>query len=207
MEPFIQHVRRAYGNTRECGRISHYRWFLGRYGAIRMLPIDNNFIESEWWALKADLGKGFFIKALRSFLTARAAELLFPHRRLLRDTRLSKSAPRSYVSRLLVRMLLPGMDHNTMDTSVQRGTLCKPDETYCKVKAADGYTYYMAEALLDKFSASLQRMMSLHMRSLRNIKEQTLSVRNMSRCLHVRRGSSKTAQESSFRNLRQLRYA
>ncbi|MBP7386283.1 MAG: isoleucine--tRNA ligase, partial [Lachnospiraceae bacterium] len=29
--------------------------------------------------------------------------------------------------------------------------LCvNPDETYCKVKAADGYTYYMAEALLDK---------------------------------------------------------
>ena len=28
--------------------------------------------------------------------------------------------------------------------------LCvNPDETYCKVKAADGYTYYMAEALLD----------------------------------------------------------
>jgi isoleucyl-tRNA synthetase len=24
-----------------------------------------------------------------------------------------------------------------------------PDETYAKVKAADGYTYYMAEALLD----------------------------------------------------------
>lgn len=29
--------------------------------------------------------------------------------------------------------------------------LCvNPDENYCKVKAADGYTYYMAEALLDK---------------------------------------------------------
>ena len=28
--------------------------------------------------------------------------------------------------------------------------LCvNPDETYCKVKAVDGYTYYMAEALLD----------------------------------------------------------
>ena len=24
-----------------------------------------------------------------------------------------------------------------------------PNETYCKVKAADGYTYYMAQALLD----------------------------------------------------------
>ena len=34
--------------------------------------------------------------------------------------------------------------------------LCvNPDETYVKVKAADGYTYYMAEALLDTVLASL----------------------------------------------------
>nr|MBP3598648.1 isoleucine--tRNA ligase [Eubacterium sp.] len=34
--------------------------------------------------------------------------------------------------------------------------LCvNPDETYCKVKAADGYTYYMAEALLDNVLGSL----------------------------------------------------
>ena len=34
--------------------------------------------------------------------------------------------------------------------------LCvNPDETYCKVKAADGYTYYMAEALLDKVLGGL----------------------------------------------------
>ena len=34
--------------------------------------------------------------------------------------------------------------------------LCvNPDESYCKVKAADGYTYYMAEALLDKVLGKL----------------------------------------------------
>ena len=34
--------------------------------------------------------------------------------------------------------------------------LCmNPEETYCKVKAADGYTYYMAEALLDKVLGKL----------------------------------------------------
>ncbi len=36
--------------------------------------------------------------------------------------------------------------------------LCvNPDETYCKVKAADGYTYYMAEALLDKVLGKLAK--------------------------------------------------
>ena len=34
--------------------------------------------------------------------------------------------------------------------------LCvNPEETYCKVKAVDGYTYYMAEALLDKVLGKL----------------------------------------------------
>ena len=36
--------------------------------------------------------------------------------------------------------------------------LCvNPDEIYCKVKAADGYTYYMAEALLDKVLGKLAK--------------------------------------------------
>lgn len=34
--------------------------------------------------------------------------------------------------------------------------LCvNPEESYCKVKAADGYTYYMAKALLDKVLGKL----------------------------------------------------
>ena len=36
--------------------------------------------------------------------------------------------------------------------------LCvNPDETYCKVKAADGYTYYLAEALMDKVLGTLAK--------------------------------------------------
>ena len=36
--------------------------------------------------------------------------------------------------------------------------LCvNPNENYCKVKAADGYTYYMAEALLDTVLGKLDR--------------------------------------------------
>ncbi len=38
-----------------------------------------------------------------------------------------------------------------MDTAKSNVALCvNPDDTYVKVKAADGYTYYMAEALADK---------------------------------------------------------
>ena len=42
------------------------------------------------------------------------------------------------------------MDHNPMDPSKQPGTLRKPNEEYVKVKAADGYTYYIAHALMEK---------------------------------------------------------
>ena len=41
------------------------------------------------------------------------------------------------------------MDDNSLDASFKRCPLRKPDETYCKVEAADGYTYILAEALLD----------------------------------------------------------
>ncbi len=37
-----------------------------------------------------------------------------------------------------------------MDTSINVALCVNPNETYVKVKAADGYTYYMAEALADK---------------------------------------------------------
>ena len=37
-----------------------------------------------------------------------------------------------------------------MDIALQPGTLCKSsDEDYIKVKAADGYIYYIAQALAD----------------------------------------------------------
>ncbi len=41
----------------------------------------NDFIESEWWALKRSGIKACFTRALRLCLTARAAEPRFPHRR------------------------------------------------------------------------------------------------------------------------------
>ena len=48
------------------------------------------------------------------------------------------------------------MDDDPVDTAESNVALCvNPNETYCKVKAADGYTYYMAEALLDKVLGTL----------------------------------------------------
>ena len=69
------------------------------------ITYDNNFIESEWWALKQIWDKkSFCTRALRLFRTARAVELRFPHRRWRRDIRRSRSVPLWFVSRLSERM-------------------------------------------------------------------------------------------------------
>ena len=61
---------------------------------------DDNFIESEWWALKTILGiRDFCTRASRSFLTALAAEPRCPATKWHRAIRQSKSVPLSYVSR------------------------------------------------------------------------------------------------------------
>lgn len=42
-----------------------------------------------------------------------------------------------------------------MDAALNVALCMNPEETYCKVKAADGYTYYMAQALLDNVLGKL----------------------------------------------------
>ena len=53
---------------------------------------DNNFIESEWWALKQIWEKGLLYKGHKSFRIARVAVLRFLHTKLHRDTRTLKNA-------------------------------------------------------------------------------------------------------------------
>ncbi len=45
---------------------------------------DDNFIESEWWALKQIWEKTYYIKDLKSFLIALVVEHHFLHRKLHR---------------------------------------------------------------------------------------------------------------------------
>ena len=92
------------------------------------ITYDNNFIESEWWALKQIWDKKLCTGALRLFRTARAVELRFPRRRWRRDIKTVRgSVPLWFVSKVVGRgCLLPRMDHDAVDTSVKRGTLREP---------------------------------------------------------------------------------
>ena len=110
----------------------------------------NDFIESEWWALKKIWDKGLLYKGFKIVpYCPRCGTPLSSHE-VAQGYKTVKE--RSAV----VRFKVVGEDAyflawtTTPWTLPSNVALCvNPDETYCKVKATDGYTYYMAEALLD----------------------------------------------------------
>ncbi len=110
----------------------------------------DDFIESEWWALKEIWDKGLLYKGFKIVpYCPRCGTPLSSHE-VAQGYKLVKE--RSAIVRFKVR----GEDAyflawtTTPWTLPSNVALCvNPDETYCKVKAIDGYTYYMAKALLD----------------------------------------------------------
>ena len=111
----------------------------------------NTFIESEWWALKKIWDDGLLYKGFKIVpYCPRCGTPLSSHE-VAQGYKTVKE--RSAV----VRFKVIGEDAyflawtTTPWTLPSNVALCvNPDENYCKVKAADGYTYYMAEALLGK---------------------------------------------------------
>ena len=117
---------------------------------------DDNFIESEWWALKSIWDKGLLYKGFK----------IVPYCPRCGTPLSSHEVAQGYKAvkerSAIVRFKVVGEDAyflawtTTPWTLPSNVALCvNPDETYCKVKAADGYTYYMAEALLDKVLGKL----------------------------------------------------
>jgi len=118
----------------------------------------DTFIESEWWALKKIWDEGLLYKGFKIVpYCPRCGTPLSSHE-VAQGYKTVKE--RSAV----VRFKVVGEDAyflawtTTPWTLPSNVALCvNPDETYCKVKAADGYTYYMAEALLDKVLGGLAK--------------------------------------------------
>ena len=110
----------------------------------------NTFIESEWWALKNIWEQGLLYKGFK----------IVPYCPRCGTPLSSHEVAQGYKSvkerSAVVRFKCVDEDAyflawtTTPWTLPSNVALCvNPDDTYCKVKAADGYTYYMAEALLD----------------------------------------------------------
>ena len=117
---------------------------------------DDNFIESEWWALKTIWEKGLLYKGFK----------IVPYCPRCGTPLSSHEVAQGYKAvkerSAIVRFKVKGEDAyflawtTTPWTLPSNVALCvNPEETYVKVKAADGYTYYLAQALLEKVLGSL----------------------------------------------------
>ena len=118
----------------------------------------DDYIESEWWALKQIWEKGLLYKGFkivpycpRCGTPLSAQEVAQGYKDVKERSAIARFKVVGEDAYILAWTTTPW----TLPSNV---ALCvHPDETYAKVKAADGRTYYMAEALLDTVLGSLER--------------------------------------------------
>ena len=111
---------------------------------------DNNFIESEWWALKQIWDKGLLYKGFkivpycpRCGTPLSSQEVAQGYKDVKERSAIARFKVKDEDAYILAWTTTPW----TLPSNV---ALCvNPNETYVKVKCVDGNTYYMAEALLD----------------------------------------------------------
>ncbi|MBO7292846.1 MAG: isoleucine--tRNA ligase, partial [Clostridia bacterium] len=118
----------------------------------------DDYIESEWWALKKIFDRGLLYKGFKCVpYCPRCGTPLSSHE-VAQGYKTVKE--RSAV----VRFRAADEDAyflawtTTPWTLPSNTALCvNPEDTYCRVRAADGYTYYMAKPLLDTVLGSLAK--------------------------------------------------
>ena len=158
MEPFIQQCKESVWKYK--GMWEDFSSTVGFWADMEhpYVTYDNNFIESEWWALKEIWEKGLLYKGFK----------IVPYCPRCGTPLSAQEVSQGYKTvkerSAIVRFKVVGEDAyflawtTTPWTLPSNVALCvNPDEIYCKVKAADGYTYYMAEALLDKVLGKLAK--------------------------------------------------
>ena len=158
LEPFIEHCKESVWKYK--GMWEDFSSTVGFWADMDnpYVTYHNDFIESEWWALKEIWNKKLLYKGFKIVpYCPRCGTPLSSHE-VAQGYKAVKE--RSAV----VRFKVVGDDAyflawtTTPWTLPSNVALCvNPDETYCKVKAADGRTYYLAEALLDKVLSGIER--------------------------------------------------
>lgn len=156
MEPFIKECKESVWKYK--GMWEDFSGTVGFWADMEhpYVTYENTFIESEWWALKEIWEKGLLYKGFK----------IVPYCPRCGTPLSSQEVAQGYKTvkerSAIVRFKVIGEDAyflawtTTPWTLPSNVALCvNPDETYCKVKAADGYTYYMAEALLDTVLGNL----------------------------------------------------
>ena len=150
MEPFIQQCKESVWKYK--GMWEDFSSTVGFWADMEnpYVTYHDDYIESEWWALKEIWNKKLLYKGFK----------IVPYCPRCGTPLSAQEVSQGYKTvkerSAIVRFKVVGEDAyflawtTTPWTLPSNVALCvNPDETYCKVKATDGYTYYMAEALLD----------------------------------------------------------
>ncbi len=155
MEPFIEKCKESVWKYK--GMWEDFSGTVGFWADMDdpYVTYHDDFIESEWWALKQIWDKKLLYKGFKIVPYCPRCGTPLSSQEVAQGYKTVKE--RSAVARFKV----VGEDAyflawtTTPWTLPSNVALCvNPKESYCKVKAADGYTYYMAEALLDKVLGS-----------------------------------------------------
>ena len=158
MEPFIKQCKESVWKYK--GMWEDFSSTVGFWADMEhpYVTYYDDYIESEWWALKEIWNKKLLYKGFKIVPYCPRCGTPLSAQEVSQGYKTVKE--RSAV----VRFKVVGEDAHFLAWTTTPWTLpsnvalcVNPDETYCKVKAADGYTYYMAEALLDKVLGKLAK--------------------------------------------------
>ncbi len=156
LDPFISHCKESVWKYK--GMWEDFSKTVGFWADMDdpYVTYDNNFIESEWWALKQIYEKGLLYKGFKIVpYCPRCGTPLSSHEvaQGYKNVKERSAVVRFKVANEDAYFLAWTTTPWTLPSNV---ALCvNPDDTYCKVKANDGYTYYMAKELLDKVLSKL----------------------------------------------------
>ncbi len=156
MEPFIKKCKESVWKYK--GMWEDFSGTVGFWADMDdpYVTYHDDFIESEWWALKEIWNKKLLYKGFK----------IVPYCPRCGTPLSSQEVAQGYKTvkerSAVVRFKVVGEDAyflawtTTPWTLPSNVALCvNPEEMYCKVKAVDGYTYYMAEELLDRVLGKL----------------------------------------------------
>ena len=156
LEPFIEKCKESVWKYK--GMWEDFSGTVGFWADMEhpYVTYDNTFIESEWWALKEIWKKGLLYKGFkivpycpRCGTPLSAQEVAQGYKTVKERSAIVRFKVKDEDAYFLAWTTTPW----TLPSNL---ALCvNPEEDYCKVKAADGYTYYMAAALLDKVLGKL----------------------------------------------------
>lgn len=157
LEPFIKQCKESVWKYK--GMWEDFSGTVGFWADMEhpYVTYDNSFIESEWWALKEIWNKGLLYKGFkivpycpRCGTPLSAQEVAQGYKTVKERSAIVRFKVKDEDAYFLAWTTTPW----TLPSNL---ALCvNPEETYVKVKVADGYTYYMAKALLDTVLGKLK---------------------------------------------------